>query len=94
MATETVSVRITRSAKRLLEELQARIAFETGKRYNLQDILAASVRVAARHRNELIEELEGAWRPLRPEEAERLLEELSFEGPREASREVDRVLYG
>ncbi len=94
MAADVVSVKLPRAAKRLLEELQARIAIETGTRYNLQDILAASIRVAARHSGELIEELKGGWRPMSPEEAEKLLEELSFEGPREASREVDRVLYG
>ena len=87
------SVKLSMEAKRMLEELQARLLLETGKRYTLQDILSAAVRLAARRRGELIAELEG-WRPLSGEEAEKLLEEYSFEGPEDASTEVDRVLYG
>jgi len=41
----------------------------------------------------MVAELQGGWRPLSPEEAERLLEEYSFEGPGEASKEIDKVLY-
>ena len=87
------SVKLSVEAKRLLEELQARLLLETGKRYTLQDILSAAVRLAWRRRGELLAELEG-WRPLGREEAEKLLEEYSFEGPEDASLEVDRVLYG
>ncbi|AEM39000.1 hypothetical protein Pyrfu_1134 [Pyrolobus fumarii 1A] len=88
-----VSVKIDAAAKRVLEELQARLLLETGVKFNLQDILAAAVRLAARRRGELIAELMGGWRPLRGEEAEELLREYSFEGPEDASEEVDRVLY-
>ncbi len=87
------SVKLSAEAKRLLEELQARLLLETGKRYTLQDILSAAVRLAAKRRAELLAELEG-WRPLSKEEAESLLDEYSFEGPEESSLEVDRVLYG
>ncbi len=88
------SVKLDSTAKRLLEELQARILLETGVRYRLQDILAAALRLAARRRDEILAELQGGWKPLSPEEAEKLLEEYSFEGPREASKEIDKVLYG
>ena len=89
------SVKLDPASKRLLEELQARLLLETGRRYRLQDILAAAVRLAARRRDELLAELEGGWRPLTREEAERLLDKYSFDGgPEDASREIDEVLYG
>ena len=88
------SVKLDSAAKKLLEELQARLQLETGTRYRLQDILAASLRVAAKRRGELLAELQGGWKPLSPEEAEKLLDEYSFEGPEDASTEIDEVLYG
>jgi len=89
-----VSVKLDAASKRLLEELQARLLLETGVRYRLQDILAAAVRLAARRRDEVLAELQGGWRPLAGEEAEKLLEEYSFDGPEDASAEIDEVLYG
>ena len=88
------SVKLDPASKKLLEELQARLQLETGTRYRMQDILAASLRVAAKRRGELLAELQGGWKPLSPEEAERLLDEYSFEGPEDASSRIDEVLYG
>ena len=88
------SVKLDPASKKLLEELQARLQLETGTRYRMQDILAASLRVAAKRRGELLSELQGGWKPLSPEEAESLLDEYSFEGPEDASTEIDEVLYG
>ncbi len=88
------SVKIDVASKRLLEELQARLVLETGKRYRLQDILAAALRLAAKRRAELIAELEGGWEPLNEQQVEKLFEELSFEGPEDASVKIDEVLYG
>ncbi len=87
------SVKLDKASKRLLEELQARILLDTGMRYKLQDILAAALRLAARRRDEVLAELQGGWKPLSSEEAEKLLEEYSFEGPEDASTEIDEVLY-
>ncbi len=55
---------------------------------------SAELRLAVRRRDRMVAELQGGWKPLSPEEAEKLLEEYSFEGPREASKEIDKVLYG
>ena len=79
------SVKIDAASKRLLEELQARLVLETGKRYRMQDILAAALWAAARRRSELIAELDGGWKPLDEREAEKLLEDYSFEGPEDSS---------
>ncbi|BES82889.1 hypothetical protein [Pyrodictium abyssi] len=87
------SVKLDTASKKLLEELQARILLETGVRYRLQDILAAALRLAAKKRDEIIAELQGGWKPLSPKEAEKLLEEHSFEGPEDASTRIDEVLY-
>lgn len=94
VAAQAVSVKIDAASKRLLEELQARLLLEAGERYSLQEILAAAVRLAARRRGELLAELRGGWRPMSAEEASRLIEEYGFEGPEDASTEIDEVLYG
>ena len=94
MAAKATTIKVDREVKALLDELQASISSETGRRPRLQDIVAAALRVAARRREELLRELEGAeWRPMGRGEAERLLDELSFEGPEDASERVDEALY-
>jgi len=95
LARRVASVKLDPESKRLLDELQARLLLETGKRHRLQDILAAALRLAARKRGELLEELEARdWKPLSPEEAEKLLDELSFEAAPDASTSIDEALYG
>ena len=87
------SIKIDERSKRLLEELQAILQLDAGTRYSLQDILAASTRLAYRRRAELLEELEGHWQPLDKREIEKLLEEYSFEGPEDASETIDEAFY-
>jgi len=87
-------VKLSSDARRLLERLQAELAEATGRRYTLQEIADASIRLAAAQKERLMEEL-GAWRPLSPEEAERLLDELAVDAPVEDVEEDMRmVLYG
>jgi hypothetical protein len=42
----------------------------------------------------LLEELQARLEAAAPEEAGRLLEEYGFDGPEDASEEIDAVLYG
>ncbi len=84
-------MKISREARKLLEELQASVAAELGAKPRLQDIVEAALRVAWRRRRELLEEL-GGWRPL--EEPEKLLEELSVDlGVNNSHEEIDEVVY-
>jgi hypothetical protein len=87
-------VKLDPGSKRILDELQARLLLETGRRHRLQDILAAAIRVAARRREELLRELSEEWKPLARSEAEKLLDELSFDADEDASTRVDEALYG
>jgi len=94
-AARATSIKLDPESKRLLDELQARLLLETGEKHRLQDIVAAALRLAARRRGELLDELGAAgWRPLPRREAERLLDELSFEAGEDASTSVDEALYG
>ena len=91
-ASETV--RVSSITRRRLEELRARLVLETGRRYTIQEIVDAAVAVAARMRDELLREL-GVWKPLRREEAEKLLDTYSVDIPVEdVEEDIDRVLYG
>ena len=84
-------MKISREARRMLEELQAAAAAELGSRPRLQDIVEAALRIAWRRRRELLEEL-GAWKPL--EDPERLLEELSVDlGVSDSHAEIDEIVY-
>ncbi len=77
-----VSVRLSREGKELLERLQAIVEYRLGKRYSLQEVLDAAVRLSAKRLAELIAELEGGGVRLPRRAAEELLEEASFEGRR------------
>jgi len=87
------TVRISGSARKLLEELRARIVLETGKRITLQDIVDAAIHLASRRRDELLREL-GLWRPLSRREAEKLLDEhtIGLEVD-DVERDMREVLY-
>ncbi|UXD21729.1 hypothetical protein IPA_07295 [Ignicoccus pacificus DSM 13166] len=84
------SIKVSRRAKRRLEEMQARLTLETGRKVKLVELIDAIVDVASEDLEKLKVRL-GLWRPL--ESAEEVLEELSFEGPEKSSEEVDEVLY-
>ena len=73
-----ISVRLSREGKELLEKLQALVEYRLGKRYSLQDVLDAAVKLAARRIAELVTELEGGGGRFSRSEAEKLLEEASF----------------
>ena len=88
------TVRISRGAKQLLEELRARLLLEAGVRVTLQELVDAAVALAAARSEELLEILGGRKRRLSPEEAERLLDELSFDGgPEDVEEDLERTLY-
>lgn len=88
------TVRVSRHTRRRLEELRARLVLETGRRYTIQELVDAAVALAARMRDELLREL-GAWSPLSPEEAEKLLDEHTVELPvDDVEEDIDKVLYG
>jgi len=57
------SINIDEGSKRLLEELQAILQLGTGAWYSLQDILAASIRLAYRRRGDSLTSSRGAGSP-------------------------------
>lgn len=86
-------VRVSREAKRELERLQARLVIEAGRKYSLQELVDAAIRVALRRQEELLEEL-GEWRPLSREEAEKLLDMYSIDADVEdVEKDMKEVLY-
>ncbi len=88
------TVRISRGAKQLLEELRARLLLEAGVRVTLQELVDAAVALAAARSEELVKMLGGRGRRLSLEEAERLLDELSIDGgPEDVEEDLERTLY-
>ena len=86
-------MRVSREAKRELERLQARLVIEAGRKYSLQELVDAAIRVALRRQEELLEEL-GEWRPLGRGEAEKLLDMYSIDADVEdVEKDMKEVLY-
>ena len=90
----STSVKMSESAKSRLEELQAEIRLEAGRRITQQELLDRLVSDAYASKEELIDSYRGEWEGLSEEEIERWLSGTIASGDPVEEEGVDEALYG
>lgn len=89
------SVKIGDSAKSRLEELQAHIKLETGRKVTLKRLLEVLIEHGYETRDELADHFEEEeWTPLTEEEIERFHSGTESWGLETSHEEIDEILYG
>lgn len=90
------SVKMDERTKSRLEELQALVKLETGRKVTQQELLDRLVDRAYESREELVESFreDDDWEGLSEEEIERWLSGTTDWGVETAEEDVDEVLYG
>lgn len=90
----TTSVKMDEETKSRLEELQAEIKLETGRKVTQQELLDRIVSDAYGSRDDLVDSFRDEWEGLSEEEIERWLSGTSDWGFETTEAEIDDVLYG
>jgi hypothetical protein len=90
----TTSVKMEDRTKSRLEELQAEIRLETGKKVTQQELLDRIVEDAYSSKADLIDSFRDEWDGLTDEEVERWLSGTVASGDPVEEDEIDDVLYG
>lgn len=90
----STSVKISEDAKRLLDQLQAKIVLSTGRKASQEEILDTIVKLSSEREEELIIRLAGVELPLSPRDIETLLKFSSKWGVSTSEEEIDQTLYG
>lgn len=90
----TTSVKMDEHTKSRLEELQAEIKLETGRKVTQQELLDALVERAYASREEVIDSFRDEGPDLTDEEIERWLSGTSDWGVETSEDEIDDILYG
>lgn len=88
----STTVRIREEDKRVLDELQARITLETGRRPSLEQVLHRVVELAEAHESELVIDDEPA--PFSEERKQEVLEARHDLGFPTREEDIDEELYG
>lgn len=94
MRVSGTSVKMSDAAKSRLEELQAAIKLETGRKVTQQDLLDVLVEHAFESREEIFDHFRDDWEPLTEEEIERFHEGTFASGSPLDEEDIDDVLYG
>ncbi len=90
----STAVRMGEDTKHRLEELQAVIKLETGRKVTQQELLERLVEHGVEDRDEIVDSFREPRLPLTEEEMERFFsgtKDLGFESTEE---EIDEILYG
>lgn len=90
----STSVKVTDRTKSHLEELQAEIRLETGRKVTQQELLERIVTGAFESKDDLIDSFRDDFEPLSDDELERWLSGSSDWGVETSEDEIDAVLYG
>lgn len=90
----TTSVKMAEHTKSRLEELQAEIKLETGRKVTQQELLDALVERAYASREEVIDSFRDEGPDLTDEEIEQWLSGTSDWGVETSEDEIDDILYG
>lgn len=90
----STSVKMDRLTKSRLEELQAEIKLETGRKVTQQEILDRLVERAYRSKEEFIDSFRDEFVPLSEKEIEKFREGISDWGFETTEEEIDEILYG
>ncbi len=90
----STSVEMSEAAKSRLEELQAEIRLETGRKVTQQELLDRLVDDAYGSKDALIDSFRDEWEGLSEEEIERWMSGTIASGDPVDEDEIDDVLYG
>lgn len=88
------AVKLDEEAKSRLEELQAEIKLETGKKVTQQEILTRLVEDAYESRTEFVESFRESTVPLSEEEIEAMNRGKFASGVETKEEDIDDILYG
>lgn len=88
------AVRVGVEAKSRLEELQAEIRLETGKKVTLQELLSRLIDEAYESRSEVIDSFRETTVPLSPAEREAMQRGRISSGIETEESDIDEILYG
>ncbi|ELY78757.1 hypothetical protein [Natrinema pallidum] len=90
----STSVKVTDRTKSHLEELQAEIRLETGRKVTQQELLERIITETYESKDELIDSFRDDFEPLSDDEIEQWLSGSSDWGVETNEDEIDAVLYG
>ena len=90
----STSVKVTETTKSHLEELQAEIRLETGRKVTQQELLERIVTSSYESRDGLIDSFRDDFEPLSDDEIDRWLSGTIGSGVETPEDESDDVLYG
>lgn len=90
----STSVKVTDTTKSHLEELQAEIRLETGRKVTQQELLERIVTNTYESKTKLIDSFRDDFEPLSEDEIDRWLSGTIKSGTETAEEDIDDVLYG
>ncbi|MFB6284663.1 MAG: hypothetical protein ABEK59_12170 [Halobacteria archaeon] len=90
----STSVKMDRETKSRLEELQAKIKLETGKKVSQEDLLEKIVDHAVSSEDEIVDSFRDNELPLTEEESEEFHEGTELWGGDIEEDDIDDVIYG
>lgn len=90
----STSVKVTDRTKSRLEELQAEIRLETGRKVTQEQLLERMVTEPYESDEELIDSFRDEFEPLTEEEIERWLSGTVSSGVETTEEDIDEILYG
>lgn len=90
----STSVKVTDTTKSHLEELQAEIRLETGRKVTQQELLERIVTNTYESKMKLIDSFRDDFEPLSEDEIDRWLSGTIKSGTETAEEDIDDVLYG
>ena len=88
------AVKVDEDAKSRLEELQAEIRLQTGKRVTQQELLSRLIGDAYDSRDEVIDSFRSSTLPLSEDEKEQMRQGRVSSGVETDEEDIDDVLYG
>jgi hypothetical protein len=88
------AVKMDEEAKSRLEELQAEIKLQTGRKVTQQEILARMVENAFESKSEFVESFRETTVPLSEDEIERMNRGTFDSGTETDEEDIDDILYG
>ena len=89
----TTAVKVDDDAKSRLEELQAEIRLQTGKKVTQQDLLSRLIDDAYESREDVIDSFRNATVPLSEEEKQKLQRDRISSGVETDEEDIDDILY-